>query len=142
MLVVSLPLMAAVSATEPDRFVALDVVAVVVWLIGFLFEAVGDWQLLRFKRDPTNQGQVMDGGLWRYSRHPNYFGETLVWWGFFGFAAAAGAYWSVVGALVITILLLRFSGVTLLEKGLVKTKPAYRDYIHRTSAFFPLPPKR
>ena len=108
---------------------------------GVFFEAVGDWQLERFKADPANRGQVMDRGLWRYTRHPNYFGDFLVWWGLYGVALAAGAWWTVVSPLVMSVLLLRVSGVTLLEQSL-RHRPGYEDYVKRTSAFFPRPPKR
>jgi steroid 5-alpha reductase family enzyme len=113
----------------------------VCWAIGFCFEAIGDAQLARFKADAGNRGRVMDRGLWRYTRHPNYFGDALLWWGYFGFAAAGGAWWTIVGPALMTLLLLKVSGVALLERTLAETKPAYRDYVHRTSAFVPLPPR-
>lgn len=114
-------------------------VGTAVWLVGFLFEAVGDHQLARFKADPGNRGKVLDTGLWRYTRHPNYFGDAVVWWGYWLIAVAAGGWWTAFGPLLMTILLMRVSGVTLLEKTLVETRPAYRSYTERTSAFFPLP---
>lgn len=120
----------------------IDGLAGAVFVIGFLFEAVGDLQLRRFKADPANRGAVMDRGLWRYSRHPNYFGDAVVWWGLGLFAVAAGGAWAVVGPLVMTVLLLKVSGVSLLEKSLEQTKPRYRDYVRRTSAFLPRPPRR
>lgn len=140
--IVSLPLQAAISATTPAELTALDSLGLVVWSIGFFFEAVGDWQLARFKADPLSKGQVMDRGLWRYTRHPNYFGDTLVWWGIWLFAAATGAWWTAVGPILMTVLLLRVSGVTLLEKKLRSSRPEYEAYCRRTSAFFPLPPRR
>jgi steroid 5-alpha reductase family enzyme len=108
------------------------------WLTGFLFEAVADLQLARFKRDPANRGKVMDRGLWAYSRHPNYFGESLVWWGIFLMALTApyGPF-TIVSPVLITFLLLRVSGVTLLEKSLRAAKPGYVEYVRRTSAFVP-----
>jgi steroid 5-alpha reductase family enzyme len=113
------------------------------WAIGLLFEAVGDLQLARFKADPTSAGKVMDRGLWRYTRHPNYFGDAVVWWGIALIAAETGAgAWGLVGAAVMTVLLRRVSGVTLLEKSLVRRRAGYSDYVARTSAFFPLPPRR
>jgi len=119
----------------------LDALGGVLFLIGFAFEAVGDLQLQRFKRDPRNEGRVMDRGLWRYTRHPNYFGDAVVWWSFYCFAAATpGGAWTVVSPLLMTVLLMRVSGVTLLEKRLAQTKPAYRDYAARTNAFIPWPP--
>lgn len=114
----------------------------VLWLVGFYFEAVGDWQLARFRADPANRGKVLDTGVWRYSRHPNYFGDACLWWGFYCFAAAQGAWWSVFSPMLMTGLLLKVSGVAMLERTLVDTKPRYRDYVARTSAFFPLPPRR
>lgn len=114
-----------------------------VWLIGISFEAVGDLQLARFKADPSSAGRVMDQGLWRYTRHPNYFGDSLVWWGIALIAAETGAgAWGLIGAAVMTVLLLKVSGVALLEKSLVKRRDGYREYVARTSAFVPLPPKR
>ena len=93
--------------------------------------------LARFKADPANRGKVMSRGFWRYTRHPNYFGDAVVWWGLFCFAAATGGWWTVYGPVLMTVLLMRVSGVALLEKRLRETKPAYRDYVERTNAFFP-----
>ena len=142
MWVISLPLQVAIQAVEPDRLTLLDYLGAVIWAIGFAFEAIGDWQLKKFKAIPENRGKVMDQGLWRYTRHPNYFGDALLWWGYYVMALAVpSGYLTVLSPLLMTVLLLRVSGVALLEKGLVKTKPRYLDYINRTSAFFPLPPK-
>lgn len=138
--IISTPLWPAL--TVPVDAGAFDVLAVTVWAVGMIFEGVGDWQLSRFKADPANHGKVMDRGLWRYSRHPNYFGECLIWWGFFLFALSVGAWWAVAGPLLLTYLLLRFSGVTLLEETIVDRRPAYRAYIARTNAFIPGPPKQ
>jgi steroid 5-alpha reductase family enzyme len=112
-------------------------------MVGLFFETVGDFQLSRFKRDPSNEGKVLDTGLWRYTRHPNYFGDCCAWWGIAIVAAesATGA-WGITGAVVMTVLLLRVSGVALLEKSLSKRKPDYQAYVDRTSAFVPMPPKR
>jgi steroid 5-alpha reductase family enzyme len=137
--IISLPLLGVVLGASPLGW--LDFVAVALWLVGFGFEAIGDQQLARFKADPANRGQVLDSGLWRYTRHPNYFGETCIWWAFYLFALAAGAWWTIIGPLLMTFLLLRVSGVTLLEKDISERRPAYRDYIRRTNAFFPGPPK-
>jgi len=119
----------------------LDAAAVLVWVVGFAFEAVGDWQLTRFKADPANKGRLMTGGLWRYTRHPNYFGDSTVWWGHYLVAAAAGAWWTVFSPVLMTFLLVRVSGVSLLERSLRDTRPGYREYVESTSAFFPLPPR-
>jgi steroid 5-alpha reductase family enzyme len=124
---------------------AADVAGLALAAFGIVFEAVGDLQMSRFKADPANKGQVMDRGVWRYTRHPNYFGETCIWWGFWlvalGGAGWAGA-WSVVSPILMTVLLLKVSGVTLLEKDMHERRPAYRDYVARTNAFFPGPPRR
>ena len=138
--IISLPLLAAIAA--PRDVTVLDYAGVALWAVGFGFESVGDWQLARFKRVPTNRGRVMDQGLWRYTRHPNYFGDCCVWWGFCLIALAAGGWWAVVGPLLMSLLLLRVSGVALLEKDIGTRRPAYRDYMARTNAFFPRTPKR
>jgi steroid 5-alpha reductase family enzyme len=138
--IVSLPLMPAIgSAVEIN---ALDYVGLGLWAIGMLFEAGGDYQLTRFKSDPENRGKVMDRGLWRYTRHPNYFGNACIWWGFGLLAVAAGAWWALLSPLLMTFLLLKVSGVSLLEQDIGDRRPAYADYIARTSAFIPLPPKK
>lgn len=123
---------------EPASSAVFDVLGLGLFVVGFAFEAGGDWQLARFKADPANKGRVMDRGFWRYTRHPNYFGDATVWWGFFCFAAATpGGWWTVYSPVLMTVLLMRVSGVTLLEKKLQETKPAYREYARRTNAFFP-----
>lgn len=137
--VVSLPLLAAINSTAPLGW--LDAVGAVLWLVGVVFEAGGDWQLARFKRNPANRGKVLDTGLWRYTRHPNYFGDFCVWWGLFLIALSAGGWWSVAGPLVMSFLLLKVSGVALLEKDIGERRPAYRAYVRRTNAFFPGPPR-
>jgi len=138
--VVSLPLLAAIGGSAPVA--ALDYLGVGLWAVGMLFEAGGDFQLARFKADPGNRGQVMDRGLWRYTRHPNYFGNACIWWGFGLIALSAGAWWALLSPVVMTFLLLKVSGVSLLEQDIGERRPAYADYIARTSAFLPLPPKR
>lgn len=120
----------------------LDWLVVFIWLIGFFFESVGDWQLSAFKADTKNKGKVMDRGLWRLTRHPNYFGESLIWWAYGLIAVATGAWWALFSPLLMTFLLLRVSGVTLLETNLKKAKPGYASYVKHTSAFIPLPPKK
>jgi steroid 5-alpha reductase family enzyme len=120
----------------------LDFIGTLIWLTGLVFEAVGDWQLARFKSDPANHGQVMDRGLWRYTRHPNYFGESLIWWGFFVIAVSQpGNWWTVVSPVIITAVLLKMTGIPLTEKMIVEKRPGYGDYIARTPAFFPWIPK-
>jgi steroid 5-alpha reductase family enzyme len=121
----------------------LAVIGVVVWAVGIFFEAVGDAQLARFKRDPANAGKVMDRGLWQYTRHPNYFGDACVWWGIAIVAAESGlGAIGIVGAVVMTVLLRRVSGVTLLERSMSKRRPGYDDYVARTSPFVPRRPRR
>lgn len=143
MLVISLPVQFGQLAGSPARLGPLAWVGVALWAAGLFFEAVGDWQLRRFRSDPANRGRVLETGLWRYTRHPNYFGDALLWWGIWLVAAdAPAAAWTVVGPVVMTALLLRFSGVPILEKSLTATRPGYADYVRRTSAFLPRPPKR
>lgn len=140
---VSLPILGAQFYESPHELTVVDLSGTVVWAIGFFFEAVGDWQLARFKADPANRGKVMRSGLWAYTRHPNYFGDATVWWGHFVIAAATTeGYWTILGPLLMTGLLLRVSGVALLERRQVETKPEYRDYIETTPAFFPWVPRR
>jgi steroid 5-alpha reductase family enzyme len=140
--IVSLPVQ-VVHVSPGGPLGALDAAGALLFAVGLGFESVGDWQLARFKADPRSAGQVMDRGLWRYTRHPNYFGDALVWWGLFAIAlpTAAGP-WTLPAPLVMSFLLRRVSGVPLLERGLHKRRPGYADYVARTSAFFPLPPKR
>jgi steroid 5-alpha reductase family enzyme len=126
-----------------DRAIgALDIVGAALAAFGIIFEAVGDAQLARFKADPANGGRVMDRGLWRYTRHPNYFGEFCVWWGLYVIALGAGAWWTLFSPLLMSVLLLKVSGVTLLEKDIGERRPLYRDYIARTNAFFPGRPRK
>ena len=142
MWLVAAPIVAAIAAPEPRPIGWLDFAGVAVWLTGFLFEAVGDWQLARFKADPANKGRLFTGGVWRYTRHPNYFGDAAVWWGHYIVAAAAGAWWTVFSPALMTFLLVRVSGVSMLEAALRDSKPGYREYVETTSAFFPRPPRR
>lgn len=135
--IVALPLLPAI--TSAVAFGPLDMVAVALWSVGFVFEAVGDFQLAKFKRDPANKGRVLDSGLWRYTRHPNYFGEFCIWWAFYLFAVSAGGWWTIVAPLLITVLLLKVSGVAMLEKTISERRPKYADYIRQTNAFFPGP---
>jgi len=137
--VISLPLHAAAVSTAPLG--VPDALGIALFLSGFAFETIGDAQLARFKADPAHRGAVMDRGLWRYTRHPNYFGECCVWWGLYAIALGAGAWWSVPGPLLVTLLLLKVSGVTLLEKDIGERRPAYADYIARTPAFLPGRPR-
>lgn len=137
--VVCLPVVAAVGGQAPLG--PLDFAGFTLWLAGMFFEVVGDHQLSRFRRRPQSADAVLDTGLWRYTRHPNYFGEALLWWGFYLFALSAGAWWAIVSPLLMTFLLLRVSGVVMLEKDISRRRPAYRDYVRRTNAFFPGRPR-
>ena len=143
MWVIALSLLAAQSNRTPDHISAFDILGAAVWCVGFLFEAVGDWQLARFRADPANEGEVLRSGLWAYTRHPNYFGEATMWWGLYLIAAGTrwGA-WTIISPIVITFMLLRVSGVALLEKAQVEAKPKYRDYIESTSPFIPWFPRK
>jgi steroid 5-alpha reductase family enzyme len=140
--IVSAPFFAGMAAATPLGLADMAGIAVVVF--GIVFEAVADAQMAAFKADPANRGRVMDRGVWRYSRHPNYFGECCIWWGFWLMALAGGglgAAWTVISPVVMTFLLLKVSGVSLLEKDIGERRPAYRDYIARTRAFVPGPPR-
>lgn len=119
----------------------LAIAGIALWAIGLFFETTGDLQLAAFKRDPANKGKVMDRGLWRYTRHPNDFGDFCVWWGFFLIAASANQWWTIVGPILMSVLLIRISGAGLLEKTIGQRRPGYDEYVRRTSGFFPLPPK-
>jgi steroid 5-alpha reductase family enzyme len=140
--VISLPVQLAIAAPTPTALGPLDALGTVLVLVGVAFETVGDLQLARFKADPANRGRVMDRGLWRYTRHPNYFGDAVVWWGLFCFALTTPSHaWTIVGPLLMTWLLTRVSGVPLLERKLAKTRSGYAEYAARTSSFVPWPPK-
>ncbi|MFM5886585.1 MAG: DUF1295 domain-containing protein [Novosphingobium sp.] len=133
------------AAPEPAEIGTLGLAGFALWLLGMVFEAVGDAQLKAFRADPASKGKVLDTGLWRYTRHPNYFGDCCVWWGIWLVAAQAGpwiALASLPGPLFLTFTLTKWSGKPLLEKGLARTRPGYADYVARTSGFIPWPPKQ
>lgn len=136
---ISYPLFAAIDSNAPLNMI--DLLAINLVLLGLYWETLADWQLSAFKSNPNNIGQVMNRGLWRYSRHPNYFGECLIWWGFFLFALATGAWWSIFAPILMTVLLLKISGVALLESTIIDRRPAYHEYIATTNAFIPGLPK-
>lgn len=143
LLFIALPLAAATALSGAPPLGALDLAGVALFFAGFLCEAIGDAQLARFKADPANRGKVCDVGLWRYSRHPNYFGDATLWWGLYLLACAVPGGWRTLASpIVMTVLLLKVSGVALLERGLKSTKPGYAEYIARTSAFVPWFPRR
>lgn len=135
--IISAPLAAAILSGQPAG--PIDAAGAALVVFGLAFEAVADAQLARFKADPRNAGRVMDRGLWRFTRHPNYFGEFCVWWGFWLVAAGAGGWWTVFSPLLMSLLLLRVSGVALLEKDIGQRRPEYANYVLRTNAFFPGP---
>lgn len=120
----------------------LDYSGIALWIIGFSFETGGDYQLVRFRSDLSNKGKVLDYGFWRYTRHPNYFGDSSVWWGYGLICIASGSYIPAIGSILMTALIIKISGVSLLEKSLKEQKPQYREYIEKTSAFFPWFPKK
>jgi steroid 5-alpha reductase family enzyme len=139
---VSMPIqVAAIKSDASNSLGWFDAAGIVVWCLGFVFEATGDWQLAGFKADPANAGKVMDRGLWRYTRHPNYFGDFCVWWGLYVIAAAGGAGWTIGSPLLMSFLLLKVSGVSLLESTIVDRRPEYAEYQARTNAFFPGRPR-
>ena len=140
---VAAPCLVGMASTRPLG--ALDAIGAVLAAFGIAFEAIGDFQMARFRADAANRGQVMDHGLWRYTRHPNYFGEACVWWGLALIALSGsglGGAWCLVSPIAMTFLLVKVSGVALLEHDIGERRPAYRDYIARTPAFFPGPPRR
>ena len=141
---IALPLFAAISSNNLTDYPLgmFDLLGAGLMLFGLVFESIADRQLVRFRANPANRGKVMASGLWHYSRHPNYFGEACVWWGFWLIALASGAAWTVISPLLITFLLLRVSGVAMMEKNMADRRPAYRDYIARTSAFVPWPKRQ
>jgi steroid 5-alpha reductase family enzyme len=140
MLIIAAPLLAVQTVDSAPSFVSLQFIGIIIWGIGFFFETVSDYQLVRFKSDPQHRGKLLTSGLWRYSRHPNYFGDTMQWWGFYLLAAASGYWWTIFSPVIMTLLLLRISGVTLLEKTM-KTRPGYEEYIRTTNAFIPWIPR-
>lgn len=141
MWIVAAPLSAVQIPSASDALGVLDVVAIALWLFGFTFEALGDLQLARFKANPENKGKVLQSGVWRYTRHPNYFGDAAQWWAFYLIAIGAGGWFTILSPIVMTVLLVRVSGVALLEKSLKKSKPGYEEYVRRISAFIPWFPK-
>jgi steroid 5-alpha reductase family enzyme len=138
--IISIPLLMALSSEATIG--VLEMLAILLWLAGFVFETTADLQLYRFKSNPDNTGKVLDSGVWAYSRHPNYFGEFLIWWAFFLFALSSGAWWTVFSPVLMTFLLLKVSGVSLMEKGMTQRRAKYRDYMESTNAFFPGKPRR
>lgn len=139
-LIVSLPLLAININQSGINW--LDYIAVLVWSLGFIFEAGGDYQLAQFKKNPKNKGKVLRSGFWKYTRHPNYFGDATVWVAYALFCIASGSYWQIMGTLIMILLIVKVSGVAMLERTLKETKPAYREYIEKTHSFIPWFPKK
>ena len=142
MWLISFPLMTAQFYNRSHQLGFLDYLAVLLWAVGFFFEFVGDLQLTRFRKNPANNGAVLSTGVWRYSRHPNYFGDSAQWWAYYLFSLSAGGWWSIFSPIIMTLFLIKVSGVALLEKTLKDEKPGYREYMESTSAFIPWFPKK
>ena len=136
MWMIAMPIIAAQTSGFPAILTPLDWIGSILWLIGFLFESIGDLQLMRFKAASANKNKILISGLWKYTRHPNYFGEAVVWWGVYVIALAAGAGWTIFSPILMTWLLVRVSGVAMLERTM-KQKPGYEEYMQKTNAFFP-----
>lgn len=141
-MIISLPLLGIHYFSENKDLSILDYMGITLWLIGFIFESLGDYQLAKFKKDPRNNNKVLNTGLWKYTRHPNYFGDTVVWWAYAIFCISAGAYWPILGSVIMTFLIIKVSGVALLEEDISDRRPEYKMYIDKTSSFFPWFPKK
>ncbi|NRA67292.1 MAG: DUF1295 domain-containing protein [Pseudobacteriovorax sp.] len=136
--VVSVPLFFTLGFDHPMNIGIMVFLGTVFWILGFYFEAWGDWQLVVFKRDPSNKGKLLNKGLWSLTRHPNYFGDGAVWWGYYLFAVSVPYGWAtIIGPIVMTLFLRKVSGVDLLEKKLKDSKPGYKEYVENTPAFIP-----
>jgi steroid 5-alpha reductase family enzyme len=142
MWMISAPLLGAQFYGKNNPMGVLDFIGIGLWVIGLSFEAGGDLQLAKFKADTKNKGKVLNKGFWRYTRHPNYFGDSAVWWGYGLLCLSAGSYLPVLGSVLMTALIIKVSGVALLEKSLKEKKPEYEEYIKNTSAFLPWFPKK
>ena len=142
MWMISLPILGVNLYSTSQHLNLTDYLGMLVWTVGFIFEAGGDLQLARFKMNKGNKGKVLKDGFWHYTRHPNYFGDSAVWWGYGLLVVSTGSYWFVAGSVIMTLLILKVSGVVLLEKSLTNQKPDYKDYILKTSSFIPWFPKK
>jgi len=140
--VISAPLLGSMIYAGKNQLNIVDFIGIFIWIVGFIFEAGGDFQLMLFKKNPENKGKILTSGLWKYTRHPNYFGDCTVWWAFGILSVAGGAYLPIFSSALMTFLLLRVSGVSLLERTLKKAKPGYEKYMNSTNSFFPWFPKR
>jgi steroid 5-alpha reductase family enzyme len=142
MWLISIPVLSAQYLNGQTHLIWLDYAAIAVWAIGFFFEAAGDAQLMKFRANPANKGKLLNTGVWKYTRHPNYFGDATQWWAFYLFALTSGAWWTIFSPILMTLFLVKVSGVAMLEKSLAETKPGYREYMQTTSAFLPWFPRR
>jgi steroid 5-alpha reductase family enzyme len=142
MWLISAPLLGAQYYGQYKSLGIVDIIGVIFWIIGFCFEAGGDYQLALFKSDPSNRGKVLDKGFWRYTRHPNYFGDSAIWWCYGFLCLASGSWLPILGSILMTAIIIKVSGVALLEKSLKEQKPQYKEYIEKTSAFLPWFPKK
>jgi steroid 5-alpha reductase family enzyme len=142
MFIISLPLLGVNLYSTSQHLTVLDYLGILIWTVGFIFEAGGDMQLAQFKKNKANKGKVLNTGFWHYTRHPNYFGDSAVWWGYGLFCLSTGSYWYVAGSVIMTLLIIKVSGVALLEKSLKDQKPEYKKYISETSSFIPWFPKK
>ncbi len=141
MWIISLPLLGVNLNSESDTIPILLYAGLFVWIVGFVFEAGGDYQLAKFKKNKDNKGKVLSSGFWKYTRHPNYFGDSAVWWGYGLLSLSVGGYWYIIGSIIMTLLIIKVSGVALLEKTLKTQKPEYVEYVKNTNSFFPWFPK-
>lgn len=142
MWLIASPLSATFVSSKKINLVIFDYLGFTLWLIGFFFEAFGDIQLTQFRNNPANKGKILNKGVWRFTRHPNYFGDSAQWWGFYLIALAAGGWWTIFSPIIMTYLLIKVSGVALLEKSLIENKPGYKEYAEITSPFIPWFPKK
>ena len=141
MWIITIPLLATQTGDTTSPLKCLDTIGAALWLVGFIFEAGGDWQLARFKANPANQGKLLTSSLRGLTRHPNYFGDAAQWWGFYLIAASAGASWTIFSPILMSFLLIKVSGVVMLVRTLKESRSGYADYIAHTSAFFPWLPR-
>lgn len=139
---ISAPLLAINYYSAENTNIVIAVLGILVWLIGFTFETGGDWQLARFKANPANKGKLLTTGFWKYTRHPNYFGDAAVWWGFAVLSIAVGCWLPVLSSVLMTWLIVKVSGVAMLERTMKNTKPGFENYVKRTNAFLPWFPKK
>jgi steroid 5-alpha reductase family enzyme len=142
MWIISVPLLGAQFSDSPAGLTFLDFLGLSIWVIGFFFETVGDLQLKQFIKDPANKGRVLSSGVWHYTRHPNYFGDSAQWWAYYLIALAAGSWWCIISPILMTLFLIKVSGVALLERTMKESKPGYREYMESTSPFIPWFPKK